>query len=152
MPSQRGTKLCSCWIDGYLCELADLAGKAGQANRVRILTTNWWTYCADINRSMFSEEGDHAGISETAMIQAIDPKLAHPERYSDSMAMPIPSGSPWTAYPFPTSILLYRPNQGYVKFDKTKADAYFHAVVEKMTGLVKDTIARWDTAGIFENR
>ena len=28
------------------------------------------------------------------------------------------------------------------------ADAYFKAVLEKMTGLVQDTIAKWDKAGL----
>lgn len=130
--------------------LADLADKAGRANRVRILLANWWTYCADINRSMFNEEGDHAGQSETAMIQSIDPKLVHKERYSASMASPIANS--WAAYPFPSSILLYRPGQGYPTFDASKADAYFKAVVDKMTALVQDVITKWDTAGIFEGR
>jgi hypothetical protein len=36
-----------------------------------------------------------------------------------------------------------------VKFDQAKADQYFKAVVDKMTALVQDTIAKWDKAGIF---
>lgn len=132
--------------------LADLADKAGRANRVRILVTNWWTYCSDITRKMFDEDGDHAGWSETAMIQSQDVKLVHPERYSDALATPLATGGTWTAYPFPSSIILYKPGQGYPKFEQVKADAYFKAVVEKMTTLVKDTITKWDAAGIFERR
>ena len=36
-----------------------------------------------------------------------------------------------------------------MRFDQGKADAYFKAVLEKMTGLVQDTIAKWDKAKIF---
>jgi creatinine amidohydrolase len=100
---------------------------------------------------MFNEADDHAGNSETAMVQAIDPKLVHPERYSESMASALPSGGSWAAYPFPSSILLYRAGQGYPKFDQTQADAFFKAVVDKMTALAKDTITKWDAANIFED-
>ena len=91
----------------------------------------------------------HAGWNENAFIQAIDPKLVHPERYSEAMATPRPPAGTWTAYPFPSSIILYQPGPGYVKFDQAKADAYLKAVVEKMGALVKETIAKWDKAGIF---
>jgi creatinine amidohydrolase len=131
--------------------LNELADKAGRAYRVRILVTHWWTYCADITQRMFNEAGDHAGNSETAMVQAIDPKLVHPERYSESMASALPSGGSWAAYPFPSSILLYRAGQGYPKFDQIQAGAFFKAVVDKMTALAKDTITKWDAAHIFED-
>jgi creatinine amidohydrolase len=72
----------------------------------------------------------------------------HPERYDNSLATPRPPAGTWSAYPFPSSIILYQPGQGYVRFDQAKADAYFKAVVEKMTALVRDTIAKWDKAGL----
>ena len=46
--------------------------------------------------------------------------------------------------------MLYQAGQGYPKFDQAKADEYFKAVVEKMSELVRDTIAKWDRARIFE--
>jgi creatinine amidohydrolase len=102
-----------------------------------------------VTLKVFGEDGGHAGWNETAFIQAIDRQLVHPERYSDALAMPRPSEGAWSAYPFPSSIILYRPGQGYVKFDQVKAEAYFRSVVDKMTQLVSDTIAKWDKAGIF---
>lgn len=132
--------------------LADLANSAGHANRVRILVTNWWTYCADITQKMFNEAGDHAGWSETAMIQAINPALVHKDRYADNMTTPLPTNGGWAAYPFPSSIILYKAGQGYPKFDQALAQSYFNAVVDKMTNLARDTISKWDAAGIFENR
>ena len=129
--------------------LNDLAESAGRAHRVRTLVVNWWTYCSDVTLKVFGEDGGHAGWNETAFIQAIDPKLVHPELYKDSLATPRPATGSWSAYPFPSPIILYQPGQGYVKFDQAKADAYFKAVVDKMTALVQDTIAKWDQAGIF---
>ena len=129
--------------------LNDLAEKTGREHRVRTLVANWWAYCSDVTLKVFDEDGGHAGWNETAFIQAIDPKLVRPERLSAASATPRPAEGAWSAYPFPSSIILYQPGQGYVRFDQAKADAYFKAVVEKMTALVADTIAKWDQAGIF---
>ena len=117
---------------------------------MRTLVTNWWAICSDVTMKVFGEDGGHAGWNENAFIQAIDPKLVHQDRYSDAMATPRPPAGTWTAYPFPSSIILYQPGQGYVRFDQAKADQYFKAVVDKMSGLVEDTIAKWDKAGIFQ--
>lgn len=129
--------------------LNDLAEKIGREHRVRTLVVNWWSYCSDVTLKVFGEDGGHAGWNENAFIQAIDPKLVHPDRYKDSLATPRPPAGTWSAYPFPSSIILYQPNQGYVKFDQAKADAYFKAVVAKMTALAKETISKWDEGGIF---
>ena len=129
--------------------LNEVAEATGRAHRVRTLVTNWWSYCSDVTLKVFGEDGGHAGWNENAFVQAIDPKLVHPERYNDSMATPRPPAGTWSAYPFPSSIILYQPGQGYVKFDQPKADAYFKAVVEKMGSLVAETLAKWDQAGIF---
>jgi creatinine amidohydrolase len=129
--------------------LNDLAEKAGRAHHVRTLVVNWWAYCSDVTMKIFGEDGGHAGWNENAFVQAIDPKLIHADRYDNSLATARPPVGTWSAYPFPSSIILYQPGQRYVRFDQGKADAYFKAVVEKMTGLVQETIAKWDKAGIF---
>ncbi|MGH9721216.1 MAG: creatininase family protein [Bryobacteraceae bacterium] len=129
--------------------LNELAEKTGRARGVRTLVTNWWAYCSDVTLKIFGEDGGHAGWNETAFIQAIDRKLVHPERYSDKLATPRPAGGSWSAYPFPSSIVLYQPGQGYVRFDQAKAEAYFEAVVQKMTSLVEETVAKWDQAGLL---
>ena len=129
--------------------LSDVAEKVGRSERVRTMVTNWWAICSDVTLKVFGEDGGHAGWNESAFIQAINPKLVHPERYSDALATPRQAAGTWTAFPFPSPIILYQPNQGYVKFDQAKADTYFKAVTEKMTILVRETIAKWDQAGIF---
>ena len=40
------------------------------------------------------------------------------------------------------------PGQGYPKFDAAKAKVYFRKVCDKVADLVKDTIRRWDAAGL----
>lgn len=129
--------------------LNDLAEKTGREHRVRTLVVNWWSYCSDLTLKIFGEDGGHAGWNENSFVQAIDAKLVHPERYKDELATPRPPAGTWSAYPFPSSIILYQPKQGYVKFDVAKAKAYFEAVNEKMTALVRETIAKWDAAGLF---
>jgi creatinine amidohydrolase len=130
--------------------LEEVAEQTGRRHRVRTLVVNWWSYCSDITLKIFGEDGGHAGWNETAMIQAIDPRLVQRQRYSDALATPRAAPGSWTAYPFPSSIILYQAGQGYVKFDQAKADAYRQAVIEKMTALAADTIRKWDEAGIFE--
>jgi len=129
--------------------LNDVAEKVGRQHRVRTLVVNWWAYCSDVTLKVFGEDGGHAGWNETAFIQAIDPKLVHPKRYQASMATPRPPAGTWSAFPFPSSIILYQPGQGYPKFDQAKADAYFKAVVDKMSALVTDTVVKWDAAKLF---
>lgn len=132
--------------------LNDIAENVGRSRRVRTLVVNWWTYCSDVTLQVFGEDGGHAGWNENAFIQAIDPKLIHKERYDDSMAQPRPPAGTFSAYPSPTSIILYQPKQGYVRFDQDKANAYYKAVVDKMTKLAGDTIAAWDRAGVFRQK
>ncbi len=129
--------------------LNDLAETTGRAHRVRTLVINWWAHCSDVTMKIFGEDGGHAGWNETAFIQAIDRRLVQQKRYSDALATPRAPAGAWSAYPFPSSIILYQPGQGYVKFDQAKADAYFQGVVAKMTALAEETIRKWDAAGIF---
>jgi creatinine amidohydrolase len=130
--------------------LSDVAETVGRERRVRTMVINWWSLCSDITLKVFGEDGGHAGWNETAFIQAINPELVHKERYSDALATPRPPAGTWTAYPFPSPIILYQPGQGYVKFDQAKADEYYKAVIARMTSLVQDTTRKWDQAGIFE--
>lgn len=125
-----------------------IAAEVGQDKRVRTLVINWWSYAADVTAAVFGEDGGHAGWNETAFVQAIDPKLVHPERYSDELATPNPAPGTYSAYPAPSSIGLYKAGQGYVKFDQKKADQYFARVTEKVARLILETRRKWDMAGL----
>lgn len=128
--------------------LNEVAREVGQEKKVRTLVINWWSYASDVTLAVFGEDGGHAGWNENAFIQAIDRKLVHPERYSDDLATPNPAPGAYSAYPAPSSIGLYRPGQGYVKFDQAKADDYFRRVNAKVAGLIVEMKAKWDRAGL----
>jgi creatinine amidohydrolase len=125
-----------------------VAAEVASERRVRTLVINWWSFASDVTKEVFGEDGGHAGWNETAMIQAIDPTLVHAERYRPELATPYPAPGTWQATPFPSSIGLYQPNQGYPKFDQKKADEYFAKVTNKLATLISDTIRKWDIAGL----
>ena len=125
-----------------------VAAEVSAEKRVRTLVVNWWSFASDVTKQVFGEDGGHAGLNETAFIQAIDPTLVHPERYTDSLATAYPAPGTWSAAPFPSSIGLYQPGQGYPKFDQRKAEEYFQKVTDKVAALITDTIRKWDMAGL----
>ena len=133
---------------GQTAVLSALAMDVGREERVRTLVVNWWSFCADVTQEVLGQDGGHAGDNETAFIQAIDPSLVHPERYSPEMATAYPAPGTWSAYPFPSSIGLYKEGQGYPRFDAAKAKVYYQKVVNKVGQLVADTIEKWDRAGL----
>jgi creatinine amidohydrolase len=135
---------------GNTAVLDAVTEQVGREMKVRMLVVNWWAYCSDVTMKIFGEDGGHAGWNENAFVQAIDPRLIQKDRYKDSLATPRQAAGAWSAYPFPSSIILYQAGQGYVKFDQAKADAYYKAVTEKVEGLVRETIAKWDDAHIFK--
>jgi creatinine amidohydrolase len=128
--------------------LSAVAQEVGREQGVRTLVVNWWAYCSDVTLEVFGEDGGHAGDNETAFIQAIDPSLVHPERYRPEMATAYPAANTWSAYPFPSSIGLYKEGQGRPRFDAAKAKLYFTKVNDKVAGLVADTIRKWNEAGV----
>ena len=118
------------------------------ARRVNTLVINWWSACGHVTKEVFGEDGGHAGINETAFIQAINPKLVHKDLYSDALATPNPAPGSWSATPFPSTIGLYHAGQGYPKdFSQKKADEYFAKIVACVGTLIKDTLKKWQMAG-----
>jgi creatinine amidohydrolase len=133
---------------GQTAVLTSVAAEVAAERKVRTLVVNWWSYASDITKQVFGEDGGHAGLNETAFVQAIDPTLVHPERYKDDLATAYPAPGTWAAAPFPSSIGLYQPGQGYPKFDQKKADEYFLKVTDKIAALVYDVVRKWDMAGL----
>lgn len=132
---------------GQTAVLSRVAERVSQEHQVRTLVSNWWTATSDITFEVFGEDGGHAGNNESAYIQAIVPEHVHPERYSAEMAAARSGGI--SAYPNPSSIVLYQSGQGYPDFDPDKAATYFQRVNERMGDLIEDHIRRWDLAGIY---
>jgi creatinine amidohydrolase len=133
---------------GQTAVLNSVAAEVSAEQHVRTLVINWWSFASDVTKEVFGEDGGHAGLNETAFVQSIDPTLVHPERYNADLATAYPAPSTWSAVPFPSSIGLYQPGQGYPKFDQKKADEYFNKVTDKVANLISDVIRKWDMAGL----
>jgi creatinine amidohydrolase len=133
---------------GNTAALNAAATRVANALRVRVLVVNWWTLADDITKSVFKQNGGHAGNNETAYIQAFLPAAVHPERYKPEMASPNPPPGAYFAVPSPSTILLYEKGQGYPTFDAAQAKDYFRKVNDRVAEVVLDTIAKWDLAGV----
>lgn len=134
---------------GQTAILSALAQEVGRETRTRILVINWWSYCSDVVREVYGEDGGHAGNTETAVVMAVEPALVKKDRYTGpEMATAIPAPNTWSAYPFPSSILLYKEGEGLPVFDEAKAKSYFEKVNRKIAALITETIAKWDAAGL----
>ena len=129
--------------------LNSVAAEVASERKVRTLVINWWSFASDVTKEVFGEDGGHAGWNETAFIQAIDPTLVHPEKYTGpEMTTAYPTPGTWSAMPFPSSIGLYQKGQGFPKFDQAKADLYYRKVTDKVANLIIDVIKKWDLAGL----
>ncbi|HET9419180.1 MAG TPA: creatininase family protein [Chthoniobacterales bacterium] len=133
---------------GQTAILAALAQEVGRETGTRILLVNWWSYCSDVTLEVFGEDGGHAGDNETAYVMAIDPALVDEKRFNRDMVTAMPAPNTWSAYPFPSSIMLYNQSQGYPRFDSVKAKSYFAKVNDKIAQLIEETIRKWDMAGL----
>jgi creatinine amidohydrolase len=101
-----------------------------------------------VTLEVFGEDGGHGAENETAYIMAIDPALVRTRHYKPKMATALPPPNTWSAYPFPSTIMLYKEGQGYPKFDPVKAQSYFTKVNDKIADLIQETIRKWDMAGV----
>jgi creatinine amidohydrolase len=133
---------------GQTAILSALAQEVGRETGTRLLVVNWWSYCRDVTLEVFGTDGGHGAENETAYIMAIDPALVRKQRYNDDMATAMPPPNTWSAYPFPSTIMLYKDGQGYPTFDLAKAKKYFDKVNDEVARLIQETIKKWDTAGV----
>lgn len=134
---------------GQTAILQEVARDVALERGVNTLVVNWWSLASDVTLRVFGEDGGHAGINETAFVQAVDSTLVQRDRYTgQDMATPNPAPGSWSAVPFPSTITLYQPGQGWPKdFDQDQAERYYDAVVERVAALVADTLEKWQRAG-----
>jgi creatinine amidohydrolase len=135
---------------GNTAVLNQVATRVANRARVRVLVTNWWVIADDITKSVFKENGGHAGNNETAYIQAFLPAYIHPERYNKDMAQPMAAAGAVLAVPVTSTIILYEKGQGYPTFRPDQAKEYFRKVNDRMAELILETIQKWDAAGIYK--
>lgn len=127
--------------------LNDAARAVFRDTEARVLVINWWTVTSDLVEQIYGSQGGHAGNNETGAVLAVRPDLVLQDRYmGDEQATPFTSG--WSAWPFPSTIGLYAPGEGYPDFDRDRAKAYFDGVVERLEAISRDVIGKWEAAGI----
>lgn len=134
---------------GNTTQLHRAAAAVSPLTRTRILVVNWWSLTGDDTQAVFGEDGGHAGNNETAYIQAVYPQHIHPERFDKDMATPNADGSSWYAIPVPSSIGLYKKDQGYPTFSQKQAREYFQKVNIRVAELIEDILKKWDKAGLY---
>ena len=129
--------------------LNEIARDVALERGVNTLVVNWWSLATDLSVEILGNQGGHAGLNETAFIQATDPSLLRRERYTGpEMATANPPAGAWSAVPFPSSITLYQPGTGWpTDFDLAKAQRYQRAVITRVKELVQTTVANWKRAG-----
>jgi len=106
-----------------------------------IAVVHWWQLAADFTKTFFGQAGGHAGIDETACMQAIDPALVDPQEYNDKLAYLIQSGA--DVYPVPGSLLLYAKGEGFPNFDLKQAQAYLPQMAGVVGDFILSVIERW---------
>jgi len=134
---------------GQTAILNQVTGEIALQHKVNTLVINWWSLCSDVTLEVFGEDGGHAGINETAFVQAINPKLLKKDLYQGKeMATPNPAPGAWAATPFPSSITLYKEGQGWPKdFDPAKAEEYYRKVIARVKAFTQDVLRKWEMAG-----
>lgn len=130
--------------------LSNLAEEISMQQKVNTLVINWWILTADVTREVYGENGGHGTNDETAMIQAVNPKLVHWDLFTGqdmATALPNPEGA-WSATPFPSTIIQYTEGQGLPKDrSQAKADEFYAKAVAKVKALALDTLHKWQAAG-----
>ncbi|RKY83019.1 creatininase family protein [candidate division KSB1 bacterium] len=126
--------------------LNEVCERITRSTGVRTLVVDWWSYCSDVTLEVFGEDGGHAGLNENSMVLAINPELVKKERYSKNLTTIL--DNTYSAFPSPAPIILYKKGEGYLKFNKKKAEEYYNKVKEKITQLIKNTINKWDLMGL----
>lgn len=125
--------------------LNDAAIDVFRQTDARILVINWWSATAHITEEVYGEQGGHAGVNENAAMMVVAPDAVHPELYRPEQATPFSDA--WRAYPFPTAIGLYRSGEGYLDFDRGKAQRYFERVRQEVLAIVREVLAKWEAGG-----
>ncbi len=127
--------------------LSEAAQTVFRGSNARILVINWWSVTSDLVDEIYGTQGGHAGNNETGAVLAVRPDLVLQGRYKGAdQTTPFTSG--WRAWPFPSSIGLYAPGEGYPDFDADKARTYFDGVVDRLADIAGDVIGKWDAAGL----
>lgn len=121
--------------------LKEVAFDFHRERKANIAVIHWWELCDKMTEEFFGHAGGHAGTDETAMVMAVDPKLADKSTYTDKLAYTFKSGA--DVYPVPGTILLYKEGEGYPEFDLGRAQEYRKKVAATVGDFVESVLAQW---------
>ncbi len=122
--------------------LQEACAQVSEETGLRTLVFNWWALTSDVTQEVYGTEGGHAGVNENAAVLATNPEFVHPEYYDPAQAWWREPGV--AAYPYPSSIILYQPGQGYPDFDQAKAKQFYAKVLDKVGRMILTTLEKWE--------
>jgi creatinine amidohydrolase len=105
----------------------------------------WWSECAAITEKAFGSPGGHAGVDETAAMQAIAPDQVFQDRWDPSLSFE--ARASLVTYPTAGSILHYGGKRSDPVLDTKRARAYWSTVVEHCGEVLEDLLVRWEREG-----
>ena len=123
--------------------LRGLSPRLYREKKVFNLAIDWWALCAEEVRQVYGHSGGHAGTDETALVMADHPEQVHRQAFKKELVFLSRPGL--VATPFPGSIILYEPDQGYPDFDPKKAQRLMAAVCAQIQRTILDIFRRWQT-------
>lgn len=128
---------------GQTDQLKDVIFDAHRETGAKTLLIDWWYETDDIRNEVLEREGGHAGADETACIVAIDPSLVKRELYDENMKTAYSKA--FSAYPFPGTIITYTKGDSSLNLDEAKCRTYFDQVTARVTSIIKEVTAKWNT-------
>jgi creatinine amidohydrolase len=131
---------------GQTAELKDVLFEASRRAGVRTLLIEWWYDIDDIREKELKRIGGHAGADETACVMAVDPSLVKPELF-DERCVAFQSQA-YSAYPVPGSIVVYTKGDWSLNLDPAECEAFFEAVIGRVTETIRKVIDGWAASGV----
>jgi creatinine amidohydrolase len=125
--------------------IVDAIRKVHEETGAFVATFAWWTECQAIAEEVYGVPGGHAGVDETAAMQAIAPDQVFPDRWDPSLAFEF-RGS-LIGFPAPGSLLYYGGRRSDPVIDTKKARLFWGRVVEHCGEVLEDLVVRWEREG-----
>jgi creatinine amidohydrolase len=130
---------------GQTSELKDAVFEASSRAGVRGLMIEWWYDIDDMREKHLERIGGHAGSDETACVMAVDQSLVKPELFDENQVAFFSRS--YSAYPVPGSMIIYSQGDWSLNLDKSRCEAFFAAVAEKVTDTITRVITGWNASG-----
>lgn len=121
--------------------LKETAYSVHYQRKVFVAVIHWWLLAAELTKKYFGQAGGHAGLDETACVQAINPDLVDKAEFTDRMAYSVCDGA--DVFPSPGSVLLYEGREGCPDFDYEKAKGYLPKMADVVGDFILMVIDRW---------